>query len=325
MEDTDLSGGVRIQLAQADALIDRGHSVSIATRGAPLTWRSSRAEWLYVDDFADLDPRSADFFIATFWTTVEPAYRLAPEKAIHLSQGYEASFSFYQEMRDQIESVYRLPIPIMVVTRSLLETLAPVSDDVTWIGQIVDDGFFQSRDPEGDRVRVLLVGAAEIDIKGIDQGYDAVAHARWSGAELELVRVSPWRPSPAEPADAHADEFHVSIPDHEMQKLVRSCSIVLGTSRPEEGFGLPVAEGMASGLAPVLTRIPSYLSFDEKRDFARFVDVGDGVAMGDAIVDLIADAELRAALGRRSRQVAEQFRAHHVSERLERFLYGRLP
>lgn len=323
MEDTDLSGGVRVQLAQADALIDRGHHVTIATKGAPLTWRTSRAEWLYVDEFTELDPGSADVFVGTFWTTVEPAYRLAPRKAVHLCQGYEASFSFYQDSRQQIEDIYRLPIPIMTVTQSLAETLSTVTADVTVVGQIVDEGFFQEKEPDHEPLRVLLAGASQIDIKGVDVGYGAVAHARSQGAELSLVRVSPWRPSEAEAADVHATEFHVAISDDQMQQLVRSCDIVLGTSRPEEGFGLPVAESMASGLAPILTRIPSYLSFSRLPDFASFVDVDDPIAMGEAFIDLAENSEKRRLLARKSRVVAEQFRAHLVAERIERFLLGR--
>src|SRR5438874_13144133 len=55
LEDTPISGRVRTTLAQADALIARGHRVRIATKGAPVTWRASRAEWLYVDDFAGIE------------------------------------------------------------------------------------------------------------------------------------------------------------------------------------------------------------------------------------------------------------------------------
>lgn len=55
LEDTPISARVRTALAQADALIARGHRVRIATMGAPVTWRTSRAEWMYVDDFAAVE------------------------------------------------------------------------------------------------------------------------------------------------------------------------------------------------------------------------------------------------------------------------------
>lgn len=322
MEDTDLSGGVRVQLAQADAMIERGHSVTIATRGLPLTWRSSNANWIHLEDFSEIDPDTADVLIGTFWKTVRPAFELAPDKTVHLCQGYEALFTFYQDVRDEIEEIYRLPVPVMTVSPHLTEILAPVTTDVTCVGQIVDEGFFRPHE-EVTPPRVLLAGAWEIDIKGIDVGYGAVAHARTLGAELDLIRVSPWRPSPAEAADIHASEFHVSIPDVEMQRVTRSCQIVLGTSRPEEGFGLPVAEGMAGGLAPVLTKIPSYLAFSSDSSFALFVPVDDPVAMGEALTELVLDPSVRRAVGSRARNVAGQFRSDLVAERIESFITER--
>jgi len=76
VEDTAQSGGVRVQLMQADALIARGHQVRLVTKGLPLTWRSSRAEWIYVDNFLDYDARDDDFVVGTFWVTVGPAASL---------------------------------------------------------------------------------------------------------------------------------------------------------------------------------------------------------------------------------------------------------
>ena len=55
LADTPISTRVRTVLAQADALIARGHRVRIATQGAPVAWRASRAEWLYVDDFGGIE------------------------------------------------------------------------------------------------------------------------------------------------------------------------------------------------------------------------------------------------------------------------------
>lgn len=320
MEDTDLSGGVRVQLAQADELVRRGHRVTIATKGLPLTWRSSSAEWEHVDAFTELDGNDFDVVIATFWTTIRPALAIAPSRTVHLCQGYEGSFTWYREQSQEIESLYRLPIPRIVVTRSLVDVCRQFCDDVTWVGQIVDEGFYQPRTDSGPRPRVLLVGASQIDIKGIETGYGAVLHARSSGLELDLIRVSPWKPAGDEPVDEHVAEFHVALDSPSMQKLVASCDVLLGTSRRDEGFGLPAAEAMASGVPTILTRIPSFLSFDETHDYALFVDEDDPVAMGEALVSLFDDPALARQLSRRGREVVEQFRAANTGDRLERFL-----
>ncbi len=166
----------------------------------------------------------------------------------------------------------------------------------------------------------FIVGASQIDFKGIDVGYGAALHARYYGASFDLIRVSPWRPAGDEPVEEHVSEFHVGLDTSSMQKLFRSCDIFLGPSRSDEGFGLPAAEAMASGLPTVLTRIPSFLTFDSRHDYALFVDEDDAEGMGDQLLTLLGDEELSRLLSRRGREVAEQFRAANTGDRLERFL-----
>lgn len=322
LEDTDLSGGVRVMAAQADELIARGHQVTLVTKGPELTWRASSAEWRFVGDFGEAGLGEFDFVIASFWTTLEPAYALAGARALHLCQGYEGAFSAYQDIRQRIDAAYRLPVPKMVVSRHLVEVCRRLNPDVTWIGQIVDEEFFQQGTGGNERLRVLLPGAMEVDIKGVEVGYGAALHARFSGAEFDLVRVSPWRPRGSEPLE-HVAEFHTAIGTAEMSRLLASCDVLIAPNRKEEGFGLPAAEAMASGVPVVATRIPSHLAFEEKNDFAAFADEDDAVGLGDALLQVIDDSDYRHRLIRRGREVAEQFRAAVTGARLEEYLLGR--
>jgi glycosyl transferase family 1 len=318
MEDTALSGGIRVQLAQADALIARGHRVRIVTKGLPLTWRPSRAEWIYVDDFNTYDARADDFIIATFWTTLPAAFAIAPGKVLHLCQGYEGAFTAYAPIRGEIEAAYRLPIPKLVVTRSLVEICKQFSDDVTYIGQVVDDEFFRPRTPaENAPMRVLLCGESQVDLKGVSEGYGAVAHARWFHQKFDLIRVSPWTPSREEPLDS-VQEFHVALNTREMTRLMHSCDVLIAPNHAEEGFGLPAAEAMASGIPVVMTSIPSYLSFDDVHDYALFAPQENAVELGEKLIELLSDGDLRERLRVRGREVAEQWRPSCVADRLEK-------
>jgi glycosyltransferase involved in cell wall biosynthesis len=323
LEDTALSGGIRVQLMQADALIARGHEVRLVTKGLPLTWRTSRAEWVYVDDFRQYDARNDDFVVGTFWLTVPPAYEIARERAVHLCQGYEGAFSAYESIRGDIEAAYRLPIPKLVVAKSLVPVCRQFSDDVTWVGQIVEDEFYRAETPrENEPLRVLLCGQSQGDMKGIDDGYGAAAHARWFHQKFDLVRVSPWAPSREEPLD-YVEEFHVGLTTREMTRLMHSCDVLIAPNRSQEGFGLPAAEALASGIACVMTEIPSYLSFDGQRDFALFAPEQNPVELGERLIELLGDEDLRDRLRKRGREVAEQWRAEVVAERLEAFFLSR--
>ncbi|HET8772940.1 MAG TPA: glycosyltransferase family 4 protein [Thermoanaerobaculia bacterium] len=319
LEDTEQSGGVRVPLAHADALIERGHRVRIVTKGLPLAWRSSRAEWVYVDDFREYDASADDFVVGTFWVTVPYAHALAGERAVHLCQGYEGAFSAYEPVRGQIEAVYALPVPKLVVTKALVPICRRFTDDVTDIGQVVEDEFYRPGTPrEHEPLRVLLCGQSQADLRGIGEGYGAVAHARWFHQKLDLIRVSPWAPSKEEPLDS-VQEFHVALTTAEMTRLVHSCDVLLAPNHREEGFGLPAAEALASGIPCVLTSIPSFRSFDDVHDYALFAPEDNAVELGERLIELLSDASLRERLRARGREVAEQWRVGNVADRLEEF------
>jgi hypothetical protein len=261
LEDTDITSENATALAQADALIARGHSVRLVTRGLPLTWRGSRAEWIYVDDFREYDATRDDF-------------------ALHL-------------------------------------------DDIAAIGQIVDDEFYRARTPvEKEPMRILLCGESQFEVKGIREGYGAVAHARWFHQKFDLVRVSVWAPSKDEPLDS-VQEFHVALTTAEMTRLMHSCDVLIAPNHREERMGLPAAEALAAGIPTVMTSIPVYLSFEDTHDYALFAPDENAVEMGEKLIELLGDPELRDRLRKRGREVAEQWRAPVVAERMEKIFSAR--
>ena len=104
---------------------------------------------------------------------------------------------------------------------------------------------------------------------------------------------------------------------------MHTCDILIAPNHREEGFGFPAAEAMASGIPTVLTSIPSYLSFDDKHDFALFAPQENAVELGEKLMALLEDADLRERLRARGREVAEQWRAPNVAERMEKFFLER--
>lgn len=204
-----------------------------------------------------------------------------------------------------------------------LESYDPGKDDFVvrgaWPHRLVEEPLYRPGTPqEHSPPRVLVLGAVQDEVLGIEEAYGAVAHARWFHQKLDLVRVSPWAPSKEEPLDS-VQEFHVGLTSAEMTRLLHSCDVLLATNHPEEGLGLPAAEAMASGIPCVLTSIPAFLSFDEVRDYALFAPERNAIELGERLIELLSDAGLRGRLRDRGRMVAEQCRAHVVAERLERF------
>ena len=254
---TDISASARIVVAQADALIARGHQVRIVTAGLPLTWRSSRAEWVFVDDLA----------------------RYAAEAG---------------------------------------EVLVDSKSPIVASNPIVDDDVYRDRLPrENTPLRVLLAGGAQIEEKGIGEGYGAVAHARWFHQSVDLVRLSPWAPSRDEPLDS-VQEFHVALTARETTRLIHSCDVVIAPNRREDPLSLTTLEALAAGLAGVLTTTPAHLAIGD--DVAMFGPPDNAVELGEALMELAGDSALRQRVRARAREVAENWRAENVAKRLETLL-----
>lgn len=180
--------------------------------------------------------------------------------------------------------------------------------DVSKLPILVDEELYRTSTPrEQDPLRVLMCGSWDTATHGIDTGYGAVAHARWFHQKLDLIRVSPWAPSREEPIEA-VQEFHVALTTLEMTRLMHSCDVFIAPNRREDRLPLSSAEGLASGLACVMTSTPLHLSFDEQHDYALFAPDDNAVELGERLIDLLSDANLRERLRTRGREVAEQWR-----------------
>ncbi len=256
LEDTAISATTRIVAAQTDALIGAGHHVRIVTPGLPLTWRSSRAGWVDVDELR----------------------RFVPE-----------------------------PGEIVVGAKS----------EIVQANPIVDDELFRDRLPrENEPPRVLLAGGSQLQEKGIGEGYGAVAHARWFHQVLDLVRVSPWAPSREEPLD-DVQEFHVGLNTREMTRLMHSCDILIAPNRRQDPLSLTTLEALASGLVCVVTATDPHQILG---DAVALAPPDNAVELGEKLIEVIGDRELRQRLRARGREVAGQWRAASVVKRLELLL-----
>lgn len=255
LEDTAIGATARTAMALADALVARGNRIRIVTKGAPVTWRSSRAEWIYVDDFRE--------------------YRGADDD-------------------------------------HLVEASALTSDVY-----VVEDEFFRGGFPrENEPLRVLLAGSSQRESRGLTDGYGAAAHARWFHQQFELIRVSPWAPSKEEPLDA-VDEFHVGLTTAEMTRLVHSCDVFIAPALSEDGVDLPSMEALAAGLACVFTATEAHLAFDPVTDYALFAPEGNAVELGERLIELLDDFDVRERIRVRGREVAAQWRVEQAVERFE--------
>jgi glycosyltransferase involved in cell wall biosynthesis len=87
----------------------------------------------------------------------------------------------------------------------------------------------------------------------------------------------------------------------------------------EEPFGMPIVEAMACGVPVVATRGGGIPEIVEEGVTGLLVERGDHRALGEAILRLLDDADLRRSMGLRGRQrAAEQFTWERAGEALAR-------
>jgi glycosyltransferase involved in cell wall biosynthesis len=320
LESTELSGGVRVVLLQAESLARRGHRVTVVSSAPEPRWFSlSRARFERSSFAESRELAAAQVRVATFWTTVAPALAAASGPVFHLSQGYEAAFSFYAARRSEIETAYRLPARKLAVSASLAARLEEAGHGpVENVGQAFDpSGFFPAPEdrPVAEPPVVLLVGPHAADVKGIETAFAGLKRFRETGGAFRLFRAAFEAPTPEEIASGLIDEYHRALPPDRMPFAYRAADVFIGPTLREEGFGLPTLEALSCGVACLLSDTPG--NREIAGEAATYFQEGDAQGLADALPALFTpQARLRAR--REGPPAAARFEPATVAERLER-------
>lgn len=318
LESGEFFGGVKVMIMQAEALVRRGHRVTIVCPRRPPDWHEFGRVALEWSEFRDSRAlREADVRVATFFRTVRPALEGARGPVFHLCQGYEGGISFYRDVWPEIEEIYRLPTRKLTISQVLADRLERLGyGPVVNVGQALDRAAFRPGPPRAasDPPVVFVIGALEIDLKGVDVALRGLDIFRRRGGRFRLVRASYFPPSDAERRIGLTDEFHHMIPPERMPLAYRSADASVNAARPEEGFGLPALEALACGLPTLLSDTPAHREIGGTA--AWYFPDGDAGALADALPEILTDpARARARVA--GPETAARYDTDRVAERLE--------
>jgi hypothetical protein len=324
---SQLWGGVKVALEDANWLSRAGDQVTVLSRSGPPNWMRIECAFRQVQDFRPEHLPDADVVVATFWTTVSWAASAGAAKGVpvHYCQGYEGDAPDNRAVRERIEAAYRLPGVHRVtiaphLTRLLRERFGSEPIEVPYV---VDHAVHHPAPPRpvGVPLRVGLVGPYQIGWKDLATGYAACRLAHAAGQQLVLVRATNTTPDPAEQQTPFAVEWHQQLPPARMGDFYRSLDLFLGTSNgADEGFFLPAVEAMACGVPAILTDVPCFRDHGAmvgNDRFALFVPPGDPAAMAEALVVAGGMQDVRANLRAQGLAVAGHYHPDQHGRTLE--------
>ncbi len=326
LESTELWGGNKVVLEQAELLSDAGNKVTVLSKDAGPAWYPFKLRVVKAPRFDASTIPDSDIVIGTYWPTVKNAYEAKRGTAVHLCQGYEGGFKELASFKTAIDEVYSYRIPKLTVSPHMNKFLEERFNAKTYyIGQMLNRDIFYPQRPfaaggHPDILNVLVIGPFEADVKNIRTTLEGVAMARNSlSVPLKLIRVSQFDLSDDERRIITPDIYHFRVPHLAMGNIYRGADLLVSMSKAEEGFGLPPLEAMGCGVPTILSRIPSHLSYDDPHDYALFVE-SDPKAVSEGVRAMWRDRGLRQSLSKRGLSVAARYTGESVLRRLVRAL-----
>lgn len=312
----ELNGGNKVVLQHAGLLAERGHEVTVVADGARPGWSRCPAAWV---DRTLGPPRlpPQDLLIATYWTTLEVARDLGAGPLAHFCQGYEGALPHLRPQLAEIEAVYAWPLPALVVSPHLGELLRVRFGRDSREAPPPLDPLFRPRPRWRPRREpwVALPGIFEAEVKDVPTALAAVTRLRAAGQRCRVLRFSILALSAAERQLLAPDRYLCGVPPDEVARALRSCDLLLLSSREAEGFGLPLLEAMASGVPAVASHIPSAERIGGGA--VGLVPAGDAAAFAGAAARLLSHPAQWRAARRAGLQAARRYRPEAVAPVLD--------
>ena len=189
-------------------------------------------------------------------------------------------------------------------------------DSIVTYNGLDEEDFSELPPRRSNAPTVLFVGGLE-PRKGLEYLVTAMANVTREIPDAKLIAVAKtgfrgtddWGKFQKLAADlgvARSAEFHESVSQETLLRFYTDCDIVVLPSKTE-GWGLSLMEGMACGKAVVASRVGGIPELVRDGIDGILVEAGDVGGLGQAIVSLLSDGDMRARMGRAGRQRVKDF------------------
>jgi glycosyltransferase involved in cell wall biosynthesis len=352
---TGLSGGVKSTRLLAEAMVARGHDVTIAYPKAGPPWpsplhvgsfaRRAMKAWKALGDRDQLPhhlesstarlipvnerevlPRhvpDADILIGTWWETMEWLRGWPASKGMlaHFIRHYE----IFGGDPERVHAVYKMRTMKFVIARWLQRLMAEEYGQTSAV--LVPNGvdWAQFSAEPRDKAPVPTVGLqySHVRWKDTPTAFEAIRIAQKSVPELRVLAFGnkPLLPEHAPPNNL---EFFLRPPQDQIPQIYRQadCWIVSSVS---EGFGMPGLESAACRCPVISTRCGGPEDYIENGVSGHLVDVGDAERMARRIVEVVSlDNDRWRRMSDASHAISRKFNWESSAEILEAALIAAL-
>ncbi|WP_146904291.1 glycosyltransferase family 4 protein [Cellulomonas aerilata] len=305
-------GGYKVVYQYANHLVGAGHDVTVlhlrpdkpgdagrhplrrsALRAAYRLARSRRPTWFSLDrriavvNAATQSPRlvpGSDVIVAT---SVRTAHFVASVSSATSARGYY----FLQHYEDftapaaVVDATWRLPLRKIAVAEWLAVRARELGVEAVVVPNAPDLGLFVRGEPIAARPHAVVAMVSDQVWKRTDLVADAMRTLAQASPGAQLLTFG----TCTRPAVLPPEVRHVRTPTPAQLTALYQSARVFVCASDYEGFGLPVAEAMASGAAVVSTDNGGVRSF--AGDTIVYAPVGDGRALAARTLELLADED----------------------------------
>jgi len=258
----------------------------------------------------------------------EPLPPVVPYYAAWMSPGVPkiATFHAYSERSSKLLLAARrifAPLILPFISRGLAVS-EPASRHarIDWRGplQVIPNGIFTQAFPPGahrttrSTLRLLFVGRALDERKGLAYLLEAVARARAMGVEAELHVVGERDPGTSKRLPPYV-LHHGPLSEAALAEKYRTCDIFVAPSTGQESFGLVLLEAMSAARPIICSSIDGYQQAANPEG-TRWVPPRNVEALSHAIVDLAKHPDECTRMGESNTRHVKQFEWSQLAPRI---------
>lgn len=319
---TEVCGGSKIILEQANRLTLLGHSVNLISHFPKPLWfplnekiKFIQVPWEKV--LCEDIPKNSDIIVATYWREIYECIeqKIAPvvyfeQGDFHLFDSTSLDDRTFNYINKQLQTVPYV-LTVSSFAKEKLKEIYNKESDV--IPNAVDDKiFFYKEHKENDIINVTIIGAEQVEFKKIPLIIEAVNRVKKDGYKVKLNWITPVKP------DKIKEEAIINPKQIVIGDTLRNTDIYICASM-YESFCLPVLEAMTCGAAIITTNNGGNMDFVKDNENALIIEKNNVEDIYRKLKILLEDRTKRKAISAVGVETAKEYSWEKTIEKLERY------